>query len=265
LQKDSRRKELNTVKNKFQFATISAAALLVASLASGDGLQVTRTDVNQMKYKINMASSFFEATWKKAFAQAGRSYPTPRLVAYESPMQSGCGPTKMGNAFYCRADHAIYYDAIFLTAMMKQASIALGTDGDYAPIVILAHEMGHAVAYIMGTDFVFSYPREALADCLAGVVTNEAKKAGNLEAGDLEEGLWALNDGGDGPNTSIISDHAHGKGPDRQKAFLIGFRGGLSACDDGIAKKLAAIRPTTTQQPTSRTIPTSFPGGYQSR
>jgi predicted metalloprotease len=249
------------MKNKLHFVTFSAA-LLVASLASGAELQLTRTDVNQMKYKVNMASRFFETTWQKAFAAAGRSYPAPGLIAYESPIQTGCGPAKMGNAFYCRPDHKIYYDAIFLTAMMKQASMALGTDGDYAPIVILAHEMGHAVAYIMGTDFALSYPREALADCLAGVVTNEAQKSGNLEKGDLEEGLWALNDGGDGPNTSIISERAHGKGPDRQKAFLIGYRNGLSACDDGIAKKLAAVRPTTSQ-PASRTFPPSLPGPYR--
>jgi predicted metalloprotease len=170
------------------------------------------------------------------------------MVAFVNQVQTGCGTMKGGNAMYCRVDNKIYYDVVFLTEEMKATAAARGTDGDYAPIVILAHEMGHGVAHILDARFALTYSSERLADCLAGVVTWYARRAGNLETGDLEEGLFELSRGGDGPNTSILSDHAHGPAQARQAAFMLGYNSGISACDSGVGGKLAKA----TQAPATR-------------
>jgi len=209
------------MKTKIQFAMIPAAMLLASSVAQAE-MTLTQNDVNQMKYKVDMAAKFFQATWRDVFSQAGKSFPTPRMVAFQNQVESGCGTMKSGNASYCRADNTIYYDVVFLTAEMKATAAARGTDGDYAPIVILAHEMGHGVAHLLDTRFALRYSHERLADCLAGVVTWYAKRAGNLETGDLEEGLYELSRGGDDPDTSILNPRAHGPAKARQEAFLLG-------------------------------------------
>jgi predicted metalloprotease len=247
---------------KIQLAVVTAAVTLLTIPARSADLQqtatVTQAEINAMTYKVNMAWQFFDSTWRKAFDKAGRTYPTPKLVPYRNI--SSCNEDG-GNAFYSPADHVIRYDVVFLTCMMKGSAKALGTDGDYAPIVILAHELGHAVAHLTESNSSLSILRESLADCLAGVVTREAYFAKNLEAGDLEEGKWALMDGGDALGTSVFHPKAHGSGPSRVKAFMEGYNTGLKACDNGLAQKLAAIQPQT-NRPASRSY---TPTNYQTR
>ena len=241
--------------NKIQFAMLPAAVLLTSSIASAE-MTLTQYDVDQMKYKVEMASKFFQATWRDVFAQAGKSYPAPRMVAFQTQVQSGCGVLKSGNAMYCRIDNTVYYDVVFLTAEMKATAAARGTDGDYAPIVILAHEMGHGVAHILDARFALTYSKERLADCLAGVVTWYAKRAGNLETGDLEEGLYELARGGDEPNVSLLHPRAHGPAKARQEAFLLGYNSGIGACNAEIGKALAVNAPASK----ANDRPFSFPG-----
>jgi len=247
--------------NKIKFAMLPAAVLLASSVASAEmTVTLTQYDVNQMKHKVDLAAKFFQATWRDVFAQAGKNYPAPRLVAFQTQVQSGCGLLKGGNAMYCRIDNTVYYDVVFLTAEMKATAAARGTDGDYAPIVILAHEMGHGIAHILDARFVLTYSKERLADCLAGVVTWYAKRAGNLETGDIEEGLYELARGGDEPNVSILHPRAHGPAKARQEAFLLGYNSGISACNAEIGKALAVNAPATKPWERSYTFPGSNAG-----
>jgi predicted metalloprotease len=123
---------------------------------------------------------------------------------------------------------------------------ALHSDGDYAPIAILAHEWGHAA------DYWYRYSRklyswetfytEQLADCLAGAVTRSAERAGYLERGDLEEAERTIQSAGDpiNPNRPKTSSekidegwrklHSHGEPADRLQAFRKGYRGEAAAC-----------------------------------
>jgi len=234
--------------NKTTFLTIPAAALMFSGaflMSSGvaraaDTIRITYADVDEMTYKVNMATRFFESTWRQVFRRAGYNYPAPRLVGYYKSVTSACGELGEDNAHYCTGDNTIYYDKAFLTGQMVIAAKALGTDGDYAPIVILAHEMGHGVATMFKINSALTVLKENLADCLAGVVTREGQKAGNLERGDLEEGLFALTMGGDGAETSIWSQHAHGSGELRRKMFLTGYNEGIAACDTGLGRNLEA-------------------------
>jgi predicted metalloprotease len=240
--------------NKIKFTMLPAAVLLASTVASAE-IRLTQADFNEMTRKVDMAAKFFQSTWRDIFAQAGKSYPAPRMVPFVDSVQTGCGLVKRG-AGYCPPDNTIYYKASFLTGEMKATAAALGTDGDYAPIVILAHEMGHGVAHVLNAKFAITYDGEKLADCLAGVVTWYAKRAGNLEAGDLEEGLYELARGGDEPKTSIFDREAHGPARLRQLNFKLGYDSGISACHSEIGKVLAVNAPASK----SNSRPFSFPG-----
>lgn len=220
----------------------SVAAVLTAGAAaySADRIYVTQDDVEVMTSKVSAATRFFETTWRETFAGAGYDYPAPRFVAYRSAVRSGCGILAGRNAQFCTADNTVYYNTTFLAGIMKGVGRELGTDGDYAPIVILAHEMGHGVAIMFRSRARYGVFRESVADCLAGAVTRSAEQAGNLEKGDLQEGLMALALGGDPDGTPVYADEAHGSSDTRQESFLTGYQRGLAACDGRIGRGLSS-------------------------
>ena len=127
------------------FFRILPAALLTAALAHATNVSVTYADENVMQKKVISATRYFEQVWAQLFASRGARYSSPQIVAYTDSIRTACGVMGKDNAFYCGGDKKIYYDIVFLTTMMKSAGAYLGTDGDYAPITVLAHEWGHAV------------------------------------------------------------------------------------------------------------------------
>jgi predicted metalloprotease len=220
--------------------TVAAVIAAGAAAYSAERIYVTQDDVEAMTTKVSAATRFFETTWRDAFAAAGYDYPAPRFVAYRTAARSGCGIIAGRNAQFCTADNTVYYNTTFLAGIMKGVSQELGTDGDYAPIVILAHEMGHGVAILFRSRARYGVVRESVADCLAGAVTRRAEQAGNLEKGDLEEGMMALALGGDPDGTPVYADQAHGSSDTRQESFLTGYRRGIPACDSRIGRGLSS-------------------------
>lgn len=129
---------------------------------------------------------------------------------------------------------------------MKQVGKVVATDGDDAAIVVLAHELGHAISNrtMQAEDKI---EREAMADCVAGAVSKMASGAGHLEAGDLKEARAELARGGTPDpdqlspviSSMIISSghwYNHGSAATRLRNFDLGYGKGLNAC--------AAVNPT---------------------
>jgi len=136
---------------------------------------------------------------------------------------------------------------------MKSVGAALHMDGDYAAIVILAHEWGHAADfwYQRNTNSRHWTPlsAEQTADCLAGAVTLAAEKAGRLERGDLQEAERGIQWAGDIDYSKLLPERpgkpetardilhdgfvkmtGHGDPAQRLRAFQEGYRGGTAAC-----------------------------------
>jgi predicted metalloprotease len=208
--------------------------------------QVTPDDVQKTRDKLNLAASFFEKTWAQAFAGKGLSYRSPKVISFTTPsVSTGCGPVQKNNAGYCPADNVIYYDALFLTALVKDAAAAVKTDGDYAAIVAVAHEWGHAVLAQLkkpGEVPNAALYEEGMADCLAGAVTKSANDAGLLEPGDLEEARYSLKAIADAPSSQlydpfrkkmILSPNAHGIAEGRIFWFNKGYNEGPDPCTVG--------------------------------
>lgn len=231
---------------KLQFAIRAALVVISATAAHGEDVVVTQSDVSAMSDKVSAAASFVDATWAGIFSQAGQSFSAPRLVPFIHSVDTACGVLPSDNAHYCGTDNTVYYDVEFFAKLGKFTGRELRTDGSYAPITVLWHEIGHGVAERLGINPAFSRNQENLADCLAGVVMRQAAASGSFEESEVQEGLFALSLGGDRPTTPLDSPRAHGSAEERQAMFIRGYRTGLPGCSESIATKLSAAGSTAT-------------------
>ena len=199
---------------------------------------------------IDFVAGDVDATWKKLFAESGKTYEPAIIVLYDNGVQSGCGstPSTVG-PFYCPRDRKVYLDLPFMEQLQKR----LDAPGDFAQAYIVAHEIGHHVQNLLGVmedvDLAtqenpddrneLSVRLELQADCLAGIWAHSAYAKGDLlETGDLEEGLNAAaavgddriqQQSGQGVNPEAFT---HGTSAQRVKWFRAGFDSGdPTACN----------------------------------
>ena len=177
-----------------------------------------------------------DAFWAARFADAGRIYDPPGgVIPFDEPIVTACGRAEPDReaAFYCVIDETIYYSTEFRTLIEQQI-------GDFAWVVVVAHEWGHHIQAKLGFDLGVVPDRagdlpaielEQQADCLAGAYAIDAENTGWLDSGDIDEALYMTEISGDPTGTAWTDPRAHGTGDDRIDAFLDGYAGGLAACD----------------------------------
>lgn len=174
--------------------------------------------------------------WAARFQEAGVTYRSPQgVVPFDEPIVTACGRADpaMEAAFYCVIDEKIYYSGEFRTLIENQI-------GDFAWVIVVAHEWGHHIQAQLGFDLGIVPDRageappielEQQADCLAGAYAIDAEITGWLDPGDVEEALYMTEISGDPPGTSWNDPRAHGTGDERIDAFMTGYAGGLPNCD----------------------------------
>ena len=157
-------------------------AVLLAATAVGLSAQPRRPAPPDVMVKFQSARGFFESVWKKVFAFYGQPYVQPKYAEFfgSSGPCGGGGP-----AYYCIPQDTVYYNRTELVKIQNAAAARLHTDGDYAALIVLAHELGHAVAHRLGDREIFADRRENAADCMAGAATREAANARMLDPGRL--------------------------------------------------------------------------------
>ncbi|MGH3903536.1 MAG: neutral zinc metallopeptidase [Pseudonocardiaceae bacterium] len=142
-----------------------------------------------------------------------------------------------GNAFYCAAADAIAWDRAALFPVLREQY------GEGGLVVVLAHEVGHAVHHRLGIDpagtrrQMARYPAiltEAMADCYAGsfvrwVADGHAEHL-RLDQQGLDLALSALVTFRDPVGTSAADTAAHGNAFDRVSAFQDGYQRGPQLC-----------------------------------
>jgi predicted metalloprotease len=174
--------------------------------------------------------------WTARFQEFSRTYDAPNgVVAFDEPIVTACGHAEPDEeaAFYCVIDEKIYYSTEFRSLIEQQI-------GDFAWVIIVAHEWGHHVQASLGFDLGIVPDRagavapiefEQQADCLAGAYAIDAEMTGWLDTGDIDEALKITEISGDPPGTAWNDPQAHGTSDERIDAFLRGYAGGLAACD----------------------------------
>jgi uncharacterized protein len=187
--------------------------------------------------------------WTDTFQRSGEQYQRAVLVLFTGSTVSGCGPASSETGpFYCPADQKVYLDTDFF----KELSDRFGAPGDFAQAYVIAHEIGHHVQKLTGIEAQvrqlqqqdssrqneLSVKLELQADCLAGVWAQSVYEQGDLDPGDIEEGLGAASAVGDdriqasagvGVNPETWT---HGSAAQRSQWFNTGFKSGDPAgCD----------------------------------
>ena len=130
----------------------------------------------------NVSVGGIQDFWARTF---GNRYVKPKLFYYGTGVWMGnvCGENTwnwLGNAFYCRDEHAIYIDKNWFQTLINQR-------GDFAAGGILAHEWGHAMAWQVQGSRITDFREEYHADCFAGMYANYGYATGRLTGNDYNE------------------------------------------------------------------------------
>jgi predicted metalloprotease len=170
------------------------------------------------------ARTDIEEYWQRTFRTNNESYAPIRIFqGYETEISTACGASVPQNAFYCRADHGIYYHVSFLDEFLDV--------GAYAPHFIVAHEFGHSVQNQLGftRELYTTVLRELQADCFGGAYTRDARNRGILDQRAIESAVLTLFRVGD-PLATWFDPAGHGSAGQRIDAFTVGVEKGPLTC-----------------------------------
>jgi hypothetical protein len=185
-----------------------------------------------------------QKTWTGIFQQEGwPPYRHAKLVLFRGATYSGCGTAQAATGpFYCPQDQKVYIDLDFWDELKKFG----GSTADFAQAYVIAHELGHHVQNLIGTEkkvqqldqqepsqrLHLSVDTELQADCYAGVWGHSAQQRGIVQAGDEDAALNAAAAVGD-DHLQKMSGRAvspetwtHGSSQQRDYWFKRGFESG---------------------------------------
>lgn len=209
----------------------------------------TSAEEEQLVKFVSFVLDDAQANWEKVFAAGGAQYRRAKLVLFRDAVQTGCGAAESATGpFYCPADEKVYVDLNFYDELRRR----FGAPGDFAQAYVLAHEIGHHVQNVLGTERKMrqlqqrnpearnelSVRLELQADCYAGIWGRAAQQEGRLDAGDVEEALKAASAVGDDRISEMTGNSirpesfTHGSAAQRMTWFRRGFdTGDMNSCD----------------------------------
>ena len=190
-----------------------------------------------------------QQTWARVLPKYGTSYRDAKLVLFRDATETGCGvgQSAMG-PFYCPLDEKVYIDLGFYDELKTR----FGASGDFAQAYVIAHELGHHVQHLLGTDEQvrraqqrdpgtanqYSVKLELQADCFAGVWGRSTEQRKLLDEGDIQEGMNAAASVGDdrilqkAGRRANVESFTHGSSAQRMSWFRKGYDSGdPRACD----------------------------------
>jgi len=196
-----------------------------------------------------------QAYWSAELPKLGKRYTDVPTVWFTGQVSTGCGAADAGSGpFYCPADKRVYIDLSFYDDLKTQFGAA---GGPFVNAYVLAHEYGHHVQDLLGTEAKVrtrqgpksdSVRLELQADCYAGVWANHATTTpdanGNVLISeitdqDISNALDAASRIGDdyiqknlGNGTVNQNAFTHGSSAQREKWFTTGYQtGDPTRCD----------------------------------
>jgi hypothetical protein len=194
-----------------------------------------------------------QAYWQQAMPQFfGKPYQKATTRLFSGSVATACGNASSGvGPFYCPGDKHVYIDLSFYDELARR----FGAPGQFAQAYVLAHEYGHHVQTLLGTEAQvrraqqrdpananrYSVAMELQADCYSGVwakaasTTTDATGAPlfkSVTQRDIDEALQAAAAVGDDAiqkkTTGQINQDAftHGSSEQRQQWFNHGYTTG---------------------------------------
>ena len=233
---------LLTGQNFFDSSTEDGTSVGVPS----SGPAATSPEEEKLIEFVSFVLDDSQDTWTKIL---GNRYEHAKLVLFTDATESGCGFAQSATGpFYCPADRKVYIDLGFYRELREK----FGASGEFAEAYVLAHEIGHHVQTLLGTERQMrravemnpgrqnemSVRLELQADCYAGVWGHSTAQRQILEQSDVEDGLKAAAAIGDDriarmQGTRIAPERfTHGSSAQRVEWFKRGLTSGRpESCD----------------------------------
>jgi predicted metalloprotease len=213
-----------------------------------------QTDCRNELY-VESIQNFWQTETPQVF---GRQYSMAKTEFFSGQTDTGCGAADSGvGPFYCPADDRVYIDLSFY----DQLSSDLGAPGAFAQPYVLAHEYGHHIQDLVGTEGAVDRARqrdpgnanqlsvmlELQADCYAGVWAKHAQSTTDthgtaifksITPQDIKEAVQAAGAVGDDAIQSKMgggvdeSAFTHGSSAQREHWLTTGYdSGNPKSCD----------------------------------
>jgi predicted metalloprotease len=234
---------LSLVFKRDFFSLVGAGAPTEDTGGTAAGPVQTTPEEDQRQQFVTFVLNDVQQTWTKILADRGQQYEHAKLVLFRDATQTACGVGQAAaGPFYCPGDNRVYIDLGFYDELKDR----FGAAGDFAQAYVIAHELGHHVQRLLGTEAKvrraqqerpdaakdLSVRMELQADCYAGVWGHSTEQRNILEQGDVEEGLNAAAAVGDDRIQAASGggihpeSFTHGSAKQRSSWFNRGFQSG---------------------------------------
>jgi predicted metalloprotease len=220
--------------------TESSAGLPAATANAQTADGTCSSDLEQI---VCGATLDVQTYWQSALPKFfGTDFQETKTVLFSGNASTGCGEaTSATGPFYCPIDNLVYIDLEFMQQLEQQL---IGSPTDLAEQYIVAHEYGHHVQNLLGTNAKvqqaqqndpsranqYSVALELQADCYAGAWVADVSARGQLDgAVEIKEGLAAAEGVGDDRIQQKMQGRidpeswTHGSAEQRQSWFMTGF------------------------------------------
>ena len=130
-------------------AVVAARASGCRAAGGGDAVEHCETgaDANQRQ---DCALVAVVNSVQEYWSGAVRGYRPAETVLFDGQVATGCGnATSAVGPFYCPADEHVYVDLRFYDELTNQLG---ARGGQFAEAYVVAHEYGHHVQHLLGTD-----------------------------------------------------------------------------------------------------------------
>ena len=233
---------------------LSGGNAQAASVSSGQ-LQCPAGATSSDDCEVLAIVNSVQAYWSQQLARSGTTYTKSNTIFFTGSTPTGCGTGETGmGPFYCPTDAKVYIDLSFWSELKTQFG---ANDSLFTQAYVLAHEYGHHVQDLLGTNSRVgtatgassgSVRLELQADCYAGVWAQHASTVAgsdgqilisDITQADIDNALDTAGKIGDdyiqtklGSGKVDQSQFTHGSSAQRQKWFSTGYRSGdPAACN----------------------------------
>jgi uncharacterized protein len=210
--------------------------------SSGEPVELSEKD-KEMGAFVSTVFADTEDIWTKIFQENNLEYELPKMVLFRDAVNTACGGASSASGpFYCPADKKVYMDLGFFEELKTKFG---AKGGDFAMAYVIAHEVGHHVQNLLGTNEKvrkaqhgkskteanqLSVSMELQADFYAGLWSHYNQKY--LDSDDIDEALSAAQAVGDDAiqkrmqGRVVPESFTHGTSEQRKYWFMKGFKSG---------------------------------------
>ena len=140
---------LSLVFKRDLFQLVGAGGGAASSETAGAPPAESTPEEEQLKSFVSFVLDDAQNTWAQELPRYGAQYRPAKLVLFRDAIQSACGfANRPRGPFYCPGDERVYIDLGFYQELKRR----FGAPGDFAQAYVLAHEIGHHVQKLLGTE-----------------------------------------------------------------------------------------------------------------